>query len=346
MRCYVTTLSKNRVLKIDKWSKFEEALRFLSSKELDNKMVVLQEQFPVAPQIVGKPVYSHEIVERQKVAHALSVFCDKTYTALLIHPKMKDIEGVEDTSIFIKKVIEFWKIMNVKGLGADRRHNDPLEKVSEDPDDYRLDLNSNFGEMTMKMSTASQGKRGKQLTNDTSRAIHHTCNGVVDLTKYLLKTSHKYIVLNRFSTNPLEKSFGKLRQGSGGTYFITVQQVIEKTNIQKASLLLSLNGTEELNVIEGHECSSCDFMLDEEDAEIFDNLEKLERSIPLAKKMALVYIVGYVTRKDPELSEKDLLSLTTFYHQKFGDYLDSLDRGSLNIPSDCSCQDLFLLHYV
>ena len=62
---------------------------------------------------------------------------------------MKDVEGVEDPSIFIKKVIEFWKIMNVKGLGADRRHNDPLEKVIEDPDDYRLDSIANFGEMTM-----------------------------------------------------------------------------------------------------------------------------------------------------------------------------------------------------
>ena len=60
--------------------------------------------------------------------------------------------------------------------------------------------------------------------------------------------------------------------------------------------------------------------------------------------MTLVYIEGYVTRKDPELSEKDL-SQTTFYHQ-VGDYLDSPDRGSLNIPSDCSCQWTFLLHYV
>ena len=85
-------------------------------------------------------------------------------------------------------------------------------------------------------------------------------------------------------------------------------------------------------------------MLDEEGAEIFDNLEKLEKPIPLATKMALVYIAGYVTRKDPELREKDLLSQTTFYHQQFGDYLDSLDRGSLNIPSDCSCQLTFFCY--
>ena len=85
-------------------------------------------------------------------------------------------------------------------------------------------------------------------------------------------------------------------------------------------------------------------MLDEEGAEIFDNLEKLEKSIPLATKMTLVYIAGYVTRKDPELNETDLLSQTTFYHQKFRDYLDSLDRGSLNIPSDCSRQWTFFCY--
>ena len=97
-------------------------------------------------------------IERQRVAHALSVFSDKTYTALLTHPKMKDVEGVEDTGIFIKKVIDFFKIMNVKGLGADTRHNDPREKVIEDPSDYRLKFLLDFGDMARKMSAKTQGK--------------------------------------------------------------------------------------------------------------------------------------------------------------------------------------------
>ena len=63
--------------------------------------------------------------------------------------------GGEDIAIFIQKVIGVRKIMNVKGLRADKRHKDPLEKVIEDSDDYRLDLIANFGEMALKMSTAS-----------------------------------------------------------------------------------------------------------------------------------------------------------------------------------------------
>ena len=101
--------------------------------------------------------------------------------------------------------------------------------------------------------------------------------------------------------------------------------------------MLSLNCSYD-HVDEGHECSACGYLLDEESAEIFDNLEKMEESIPLATKMSLVYIAGYITRNNPELSEMDMLIQTTFYHQKYGNYLNSLDRGQLNIPSDCACQ--------
>ena len=38
---------------------------------------------------------------------------------------------------------------------------------------------------------------------------------------------------------PLEKQFGKLQQGCGGTYFITVQQMLEKVGIAKTKLLLN-----------------------------------------------------------------------------------------------------------
>ena len=65
VQCYITSLSKNRISKIDKWSQFEEALRFLNSREIEHKVTVLQEQFAaMAPQKVGKHVYSHEIIVR------------------------------------------------------------------------------------------------------------------------------------------------------------------------------------------------------------------------------------------------------------------------------------------
>ena len=78
--------------------------------------------------------------------------------------------------------------------------------------------------------------------------------------------------------------------------------------------------------------------LDEEACETVDSLDELEESLPAETKAALVYIAGYVTRHDAETNEESLLGVTTFYHQEFGGYTDSLDRGGLNIPSDKACQ--------
>ena len=65
VKCYVTSLSKNRITKLDKWSKLEEALRFLHSKKLDNKTMVLVEQFSaMSTTPVGKKLYNHDIIIR------------------------------------------------------------------------------------------------------------------------------------------------------------------------------------------------------------------------------------------------------------------------------------------
>ena len=56
----------------------------------------------------------------------------------------------------------------------------------------------------------SQGNCKKQLFQNTTTAIHHTCNRIVSLCQHFLITSHKYVLLRQFSTDPLKKDFGKL----------------------------------------------------------------------------------------------------------------------------------------
>lgn len=58
------------------------------------------------------------------------------------------------------------------------------------------------------------------------------------MVKFLLETSHSYVLLGIFTTDPLERAFSKLRQGSRGTYFINIQQVLEKYCINKTKLML------------------------------------------------------------------------------------------------------------
>ena len=80
--------------------------------------------------------------------------------------------------------------------------------------------------------------------------------------------------------------------------------------------------------------------MDQEASEVFDALEVLEDKIPLETKMSLCHIAGYVTRHDDQ-DEMELLNVTTFYYQKYGNYTKDLDRGGLKVPTDSSCQWTF-----
>ena len=276
-------------------------------------------------------------IERQKVETCLRVFCEETINALKCHTGMQN-ENVDGTVIFLTKVVQFWKTVNVKSPSEGIRLKDSLRDPISSNNDFRLDDLIEFSEMMNKL-TFIQGKRVKCLTKDTSNALHHTCQGLVDLSKYLLQSSHSYILLGNFTTDPLEKAFGKLRQGSGGTYFINIQQIMEKWNINKAKLILQ-KATEEPcfnDAICGHYCDKCNYKMTEEHCELFDNLNELEKNLTDDVKESLVYIAGYVCRKD-DTDECD----TFAYYDRYGIYTSMLDRGGLKIPGDTICQWVFL----
>ena len=52
-------------------------------------------------------------IERQNVNTCLKVFCEETINALKCHQGMKD-DDIDGTIIFLTKVVQFWKIVNVK----------------------------------------------------------------------------------------------------------------------------------------------------------------------------------------------------------------------------------------
>jgi len=280
-------------------------------------------------------------IERHRVSTCLQVFSEKTHTALLTHPSL-DTKEVKDTAAFIYKVLQWWKILNVKTCGADTRRNDPYHVPIVDPEDQHLLILKQFGVMAMKM-TGKQGFRVRQLSKDTAAAIYQTCYGLVDLCRHLLASSHEYVLLGQFTTYHIEKEYSKLRQGSGGAYFLTVQQIIEKVPVKQASLLLKCDENFETSPLHsGHQCKSCDYILSEEGTtEIFDGLPDLEPFIPGDAKMSLVYMAGYITRNDEALEEEDLLGHTKCYFEKYDQFTKTMDRGGLKVPTDQACQWTF-----
>ena len=119
---------------------------------------------------------------------------------------------------------------------------------------------------------------------------------MVNLTKHLLKNSFSYVCLD-----PFEKMFGNLRQGSGGTYFINVQQVLQKVAIHKTKICLDLSVSfDEQSLSSDHSREKCCYFVNREaPVDVFQNLPELEQSLSKEVKMALVYIAGYIARKSP-----------------------------------------------
>ena len=154
------------------------------------------------------------------------------------------------------------------------------------------------------------------------------------MTRSLLGCGNEYVLLGWFTTDPLEKYFGKLRQGSGGTYFITVLTILEKTRILQTKLCLQLGV--EIDGDAGHSCQACNRQFNENEAEVIDNLIVLEDTMSRENMLSLVYIAGYVERyhEDDEETEDD----TFIYYQKYSEYFDALNRGELTYPTDTTVQ--------
>ena len=82
-----------------------------------------------------------------------------------------------------------------------------------------------------------------------------------------------------------------------------------------------------------HFCEKCSYLLSEEQCKVFDSLLELEETLPYDVKSTLIYIVGYVTRKD-----KSNANYIFIYVEQFGRFTLGLDRGGLNIPGDSICE--------
>ncbi|XP_065648838.1 uncharacterized protein LOC136078051 [Hydra vulgaris] len=177
-------------------------------------------------------------------------------------------------------------VVNVKEPGAGIRFRNELCGEIHSVGDQQLQLLRDIAELSNFMKPT--GKCVKQLTLDTSNAIAHSCYGFIDLVETLLSNGAKYVLLGWFSTDPLEKAFSKLQQGSGGTYFIKAKSVIEKINIHHTKLILKLDIP--VDGIDGHTCDICFRDISTDEKELLDNIHDLESSVNKSTLVAIVYM--------------------------------------------------------
>ena len=307
---------------------------------------------------IGHPLddiaVSPKPIERQNVNTMLKVFNDKTVSALLHHPKMVDeASEVKDTAEFIQIFADAWTIINVRTPGSSIALRDQRRQVSRlncDVTKQNLDKLLTLANMIEKMDAQNGNNRVKCLTKDTSKAFINMLRGLVDLTYYLLTNGlgFDYVMLGQFSSDKIEKEFGKLRQGCGGTYFITVRDVLQKTAIKHTKLALELEIIDLDTKDVCHTCECCNRLLTSEECDIFDELTdsskllELEDSLEESSKMGLVHVAGYVQRKEDADTEED----TYHYYDKYGKFTSHINRGGLRKPDDQTVQWVFMSYYL
>ena len=80
-----------------------------------------------------------KLIKRQKVDTCLKVFCEETINALKLHPKCMQNDNVDGTVLFLTKVVQFWKIVNVKSLSEGTHLKDSIRDPISTDDDLRFD---------------------------------------------------------------------------------------------------------------------------------------------------------------------------------------------------------------
>ena len=70
---------------------------------------------------------------------------------------MRNVDGREHTAAFVKIIVNWWKILNVKSIGVDVRFNNKSQAVVQEPLDERLKVILQFGKMALQMK-GGQGK--------------------------------------------------------------------------------------------------------------------------------------------------------------------------------------------
>ena len=139
-----------------------------------------------------------------------------------------------------------------------------------------------------------------------------------------------YVLPGQIQSDRLEAEFGIIRQGSGGSYLISVEQVLSSVGLRRLKLFSKLN----LPASDIHlekECCAVEFKDNVEDLDLLNECFQQSANLSEEEKASLYYICGYVTYKEGLPSadgEQDNISLPE------SEFLRNVYRGKLCYPSE------------
>lgn len=192
-------------------------------------------------------------MERQDVKLVLQVFNPHVAEVLAARSGEADFQHTAATADFIKIILRWWSIVNVKTPSKGFHHRNVYEEsMSYHTGDPKIGFLNAFVAW-LDVWEFYRHDIGV-LNQKTLSALRLSAQSFLALTKYCISKLHfKYILLGKVQTDTLESSFGQYRQVAGGQYHISVRKLCEiegRIRLQNTLPGMSsdaLRGIEEIN---------------------------------------------------------------------------------------------------
>jgi len=270
------------------------------------------------------------LIARQRVDLALRVFCPETAAAL-------NMIGKNETASFVKIISNYFVIMNTRNKDAGKHLRDPLRMPIQSLSCESIDFLKLFSNMVTEMKPPSSRRvpSDKTLTMNTARALVSSIDGYIELSQFLISRGFQYVLFGRYSSDPIERLFGKWRQSSGGNYLISVTEVFEAQRINWANLVNKFMGRDYVTDTSAHLCSLC--------TSDPDTILDIQSATPASDELlaTCAYIAGYLCKKFSFLPTS-----STTDSQTSMQLINILDRGGLKYPSETVIDFVLNCHQV
>lgn len=287
-------------------------------------------------------------IERQNVKLVLQIFNMHTVEDLQLAGPLFNIDNYESTAEYIRIIVTWWNIINVKTLFKGQHKHDPFqEPLTQSSDDDKEQFLKDF------LNWLERWERYKCdsgcFTKDTLTALKHTTHAILELSSYLIKElGFSYVLTGKLQTDSLEDRFGYYRQLAGGQYNISITQLyeIEKKLRIQSILPLQLNSHFQdvhiMTPVKSLETIKNVNNLKENIFEIYGSTISVSEEELLKVQndslLVLAYLAGYcvhIVAKQLRCTFcKTNLTLYTSFLSETHDLIKRLDHGGLQYPSE------------
>ncbi|KAH8008968.1 hypothetical protein HPB51_008159 [Rhipicephalus microplus] len=167
------------------------------------------------------------LLSAKRIQYSAQVFNPPVPEALAARKGHTDFQHATATAEFIKMILRWWSIVNVKTPSKGFHHRNVYEEpMSNHTDDPKASFLSAF--ITWLDVWESYRHDTGVLTQETLSALRLSAQSLLALVKCCVSELYfKYILLGKVQTDPLESRFGQYRQMAGGQYHISVHQLCE-----------------------------------------------------------------------------------------------------------------------